>query len=182
VSVLATVLKRDGSELSATETLQRELSRADHLGVLGAIWDDLAHQAQAAKFEQALRDALPVDLAAQALADPACTWLRRTLREAEAAGLDGSEVLQQAAAERSMDGARHAARVLDARVRHMLVGVQPQPSGPWTERVPDMGSPELDRYMNELAAAMDDRSRRLGEHTAETQPLWTQAGSRPSPR
>src|ERR1035441_5039800 len=43
VSVLAAVLARDGSELSATETLQRELSRADHLGVLGTIrwsaWD-----------------------------------------------------------------------------------------------------------------------------------------------
>jgi len=80
-----------------------------------------------------------------------------------------------------MDSARHAARVLDARVRRMLAGVQPQLSGPWTERVPDMGSPELDRYMNELAAAMDDRSRRLGEHTAQTQPLWAQQALGPVP-
>ena len=41
VSVLAGVLARDGSELSATETLERELSNADHLRVLGGIWDDL---------------------------------------------------------------------------------------------------------------------------------------------
>jgi hypothetical protein len=181
VSVLAAVLAQDGSELSATETLQRELSRADHLGVLGAIWDDLARQAQANRLEQVLRDAVPAGLAVQALADPACTWLWRTLREAEAAGLDGPEVLQQAAAERSMDGARHAARVLDARVRHILAGIQPQLSGPWTERVPDMGSQELDRYMNELAAAMDDRSRRLGEHAAQTQPLWAQQALGPVP-
>jgi hypothetical protein len=181
VSVLVGVLARDGSELSATETLQRELSRADHLGVLGAIWDDLARQAQAARFEQALRDALPADLAAQALADPACTWLWRTLREAEAAGLDGTEVLQQAAAERSMSSARYAARVLDSRMRRMLGGVQPRPSSPWSERVPDMGSPELDRYMNELAAAMDDRTRRLGEHAAETQPLWARQAFGPVP-
>ena len=59
VSVLAGVLARDGSELSATETLERELSRADHLGVLGAIWDDLTRRAQAARFEHALRDACP---------------------------------------------------------------------------------------------------------------------------
>src|ERR1035441_4216935 len=95
VSVLAAVLGRDGSELSATETLQRELSRADHLGVLGAIWDDLARQAQATRFGQALRDTLPATVAEQALHDPACTWLWRTLREAEAAGLDGPEILQQ---------------------------------------------------------------------------------------
>jgi hypothetical protein len=38
VTVLAGVLARDGGELSATETLERELSRADHLGVLGGIW------------------------------------------------------------------------------------------------------------------------------------------------
>jgi conjugative relaxase-like TrwC/TraI family protein len=181
VSVLAAVLARDGSELSATETLQRELSRADHLGVLGAIWDDLARQAQATRFEQALRDTLPVGPAEQALQDPACTWLWRTLREAEGARLDGPEVLQQAAAERTMDGARYPARVLDSRVRRMLAGVQPQPPSRWIERVPDMDSPELDRYMNELAAAMDDRTRRLGEHTAETWPLWAQQALGPVP-
>jgi len=181
VSVLARVLARDGSELSATETLQHELSRADHLGVLGAIWDDLACQAQAARFEQAVHDVLPSGLAERALLDPACTWLWRTLREAEAAGLDGSEILQRAAAERSMDGARDAARVLDSRLRRMLAGIQPQPPGPWTERVPDMGSPDLDRYMNELAEALDDRTRRLGEHAAETQPLWAHQALGPIP-
>jgi conjugative relaxase-like TrwC/TraI family protein len=181
VSVLAAVLARDGSEMSATETLQRELSRADHLGVLGAIWDDLARQAQAARFEQSLRDILPAGLAEQALDDPACTWLWRTLREAEAAGLDGTEVLQQAAAERNISGARYPARVLDSRIRRMLAGVQPQPPRPWAEQVPDMGSPELDRYMNELAAAMDDRTRRLGEHAADTWPQWAQQPLGPVP-
>ena len=130
VSVLAGVLARDGSELSATETLHRELSRADHLGILGGIWDDLTRRAQAAKYEQALRDALPADLAQQALDDPACTWLWRTLREAEAAGLDGAQVLRQAVASRSMAGARDIARVLDSRIRHMLDGIQPD--GTWS--------------------------------------------------
>jgi conjugative relaxase-like TrwC/TraI family protein len=181
VSVLAAVLARDGSELSATETLQRELSRADHLGVLGAIWDDLARQAQVTRFEQALRDTLPAGLAEQVLQDPACTWLWRTLREAEAAGLDGPEVLQQAVAERTKDGARYPARVLDSRVRCTLSGVQPQPPGRWAERVPDMDSPDLHRYMTELAAAMDDRTRRLGEHAAETWPLWARQALGPIP-
>jgi len=166
------VLTRDGGELSATETLARELSRADHLGVLGAIWDDVTRRAQVTRFEQALRGSLPADLVAEALDDPACTWLWRTLREAEAAGLDDGDVLRQAVAARNMDGVRDIARVLDARVRRMLDGVRPQPHGLWAGRVPDTGSAEVDRYLHELGEAMDDRARRLGEHTAEAQPLW----------
>jgi len=172
VSVLAGVFARDGSELSATETLHRELSRADHLGILGGIWDDLTRRAQAVKYEQALRDALPADLAQQALDDPACTWLWRTLREAEAAGLDGAQILRQAVASRSMAGARDIARVLDSRVRRMLNGIQPAAPGRWADRVPCTSSADLDRYLRELADAMDDRIRRLGEHTAAAEPAW----------
>ena len=172
VTVLAGVLAGDGSELSATETLQQELSRADHLGVLGGIWDDVTRRVQAAKFEHVLRDVLPGDLADQALDDSACTWLWRSLREAEAAGLDGGQVLRQAVAARSLTGARDVARVLDSRVRRMLDGVQTQPFRPWTQRIPLTGSADLDRYLHELGQMMDDRIRRLGEHTAATQPLW----------
>jgi hypothetical protein len=172
IAVLADVLGREGSQMSATETLHAELSRADHLGVLGSIWLDLARQAQAGRFEEALGGALPSDLAAQALGDPACTWLWRSLREAEAAGLDGPAVLRQAAESRALTGARDVARVLDARVRWSLQGLQPEIPGRWAEQVPDMGDPELQRYMTELAAAMDERTQRLGEHTAQEQPIW----------
>src|SRR5262249_57283345 len=111
VTVLAGVLARDGGELSATETLERELSHADDLGVLGGIWDDLVRREQHARFERALRQALPVDLAQDALDDPACTWLWRSLCEAELAGLDGSDLLQRAVAMRDMTGARDIVRV-----------------------------------------------------------------------
>ena len=181
VSVLAGVLARDGSELSATETLQRELSRADHLGILGGIWDDLSRRAQAAKYEQALHGALPADLAQQALDDPACTWLWRTLREAEAAGVDGAQILRQAVVGRSMAGARDIARVLDSRIRHMLHGIQPAARSRWADRVPCTGSADLDRYLRELADAMDDRTRRLGEHAAATEPTWARQSLGPVP-
>ena len=181
VSVLAGVLARDGSELSATETLQRELSRADHLGILGGIWDDLTRRAQVSKYEQALRGALPADLAQQALDDPACTWLWRTLREAEAAGVDGAQILRQAAASRSMAGARDIARVLDSRIRHMLHGIQPAAPGRWADHVLCTGSADLDHYLRELADAMDDRTRRLGEHAAATEPTWARQSLGPIP-
>jgi conjugative relaxase-like TrwC/TraI family protein len=181
VTVLAGVLARDGGELSATETLERELSRADHLGVLGGIWDDLVRREQHAWFERALRDALPSDLAQDAVDDAASTWLWRSLREAELAGLDGGDLLREVAGSRSMTGARDVARVLDARVRRRLDGVLPQLPGRWADRVPDTGSAEMNRYLRELAEAMDDRIRRLGEHAAETQPLWARQAFGPVP-
>ena len=181
VSVLAGLLTRDGGQLSATETLELALAQADYLGVLGGIWDDVTRRVQVERFEQALRDVLPDDLAVQALADPACTWLWRSLREAETAGLDGEGVLRTAIAERDLNNARDIARVLDYRVRHLLDGIQPQPSGPWVDRVPETGSADLDRYLCELAEAMDDRVRRLGEHAAQAQPLWATQGLGPLP-
>jgi hypothetical protein len=181
VTVLAGVLARDGAELSATETLERELARADHLGVLGGIWDDLVGREQHTRFEHALRSALPTDLAQNAMDDPAITWLWRSLCEAELVGLDGGDVLRQAVAARSMTGARDIARVLDSRVRHRLHDVMPQPLGPWASRIPDTGSAEVNRYLRELAEAMDDRVRRLGEHAAQTQPPWARQSFGPVP-
>jgi hypothetical protein len=181
VTILAGVLARDGGELSAMETLARELSRADHLGVLGGIWDDLLRREQHARFEQALRGALPGDLARSGVDDPACTWLWRSLREAELAGLDGGDVLREAVASRSMTGTRDVARVLDSRIRRRLEGILPQPPGRWVDRVPDTGSAEMNRYLRELAEAMDDRVRRLGEHAAQAQPLWARQAFGPVP-
>jgi hypothetical protein len=181
VSVLAVLLARDGGQLSATETLELALAQADHLGVLGGIWDDITRRVQVERFEQALRDVLPDDLAGQALADPACTWLWRSLREAETAGLDGVDVLRTVVAERDLNDARDIPRVLDYRVRHLLDGIQPQPPGPWADRIPETGSADLDRYLRELAEAMDDRVRRLGEHAAEAQPRWAVQGLGPLP-
>ena len=107
-----------------------------------------------------------------ALADPACTWLWRSLREAESAGLDAGQVLRDAVAVSSLTGSRHAARVIDARVRRILDGRVPQLPESWSQRVPEVADPELRRYLTELAAAMDDRVRRLGEHAAQTRPAW----------
>ena len=63
----------------------------------------------------------------------------------------------------------------------MLDGVQPHPFRPWAEQVPSTGSADLDRYLRELAEAMDDRVRRLGEHTAATQPSWARQALGPVP-
>ncbi|MGH3632214.1 MAG: hypothetical protein ACRDRL_32830, partial [Sciscionella sp.] len=136
VTVLAGIMARDGSELSATETLETELARADHLGVLGGIWDDVTRRLQAARYAEALKASLPAGLAEGALNDPVCAWLWRTLREAETFGLDGCVVLREAVQVRTMNGARDAARVIDARIRRRLDGLVPPPPGRWADRAP----------------------------------------------
>ncbi len=171
-AILADILRRDGAVLSATETLRRELSDADHLGVLGAIWYDLVRRSQVVRFEAELRKALPAADADAALSDPACTWLWRSLREAECSGLDATQVLRDTVGAAELTGARDVARVIDARIRRLLADRVPQLSGLWTRRVPDMADPQLHRYINELAGAMDDRIRRLGEHAVKARPGW----------
>ena len=181
VTVLAQVLVRDGSELSATETMERELARADHLGVLGGIWDDLARREQADRFEATLRDVLPEHRAEDALGDPALPWLWRSLREAETCGLDGSQVLREAVTARSLTGARDVARVLDSRVRRRLDEARLMLASTWADRVPAEAPAEIRRYLAELAEAMDDRTRRLGEHAVAAQPPWARNALGPLP-
>ena len=47
-----------------------------------------------------------------------------------------------------------------------------EPAGSWSERVPEMGDPELRRYLTELAAAMDDRVRRHRRARGADPPAW----------
>ena len=125
-----------------------------------------------ARFERSLRESLLPGDADAVSSDPACTWLWRSLREAEAAGRDAGDMLREAVTASPLTGSRHLARVIDARVRRRLKDTVPQPPGSWAGRVPDMGDPDLDRYMADLAAAMDDRTRRIGEHAAADRPAW----------
>ena len=49
----------------------------------------------------------------------------------------------------------------------------PQRPGPWTERVPEIKDDDARReYVTALAEAMDQRTGRLGEFTAEMPPVW----------
>jgi len=81
-------------------------------------------------------------------------------------------VLRQAIAARSLTGARDIARVLDARVRRLIEHRPAAARATWADQVPATGDPELDDYLAELAAAMDDRAIRIGEHAARTRPSW----------
>ncbi len=172
ISVLAACLDRDDTDLSATEALERALSSADDLGVLGSRWADLTRHEYQARYEAVLHQELPPALARSAADDPAVTWLYRSLRGAEYAGLDGAEVLRRAITARPMTGTRDPARVIDARVRRELAYVQPDPHATWSQRVPQAADPQIRDYLTGLARLMDARTERLGEHAATDPPPW----------
>jgi hypothetical protein len=168
--VLADVLGRDGAELSALETRRRNLANADHLGVLHAIWTAETTAARDGRYRDLMLAALPPgrrqDLSGQA------RWLFRTLRGAELAGLDPAEVIRTAIASRDLAGARDIAAVLNARIRSRIDPLLPQPQGPWASRIPRLPDPARQAYLAGIAAMMDDRTQRLGQHAARTGPAW----------
>ena len=170
VAILAPVIRRDDAQMSATETGEQALSDADHLAVLHAIWQDQCRAEAAARYSRAVQQSASPGDADAILKDTDALW--RTVRSAEVAGLDGEQVLRTAITGRPFTGARSLSAVLDARIRREHGGRPPAEAASWSERVPRVPDPEVSGYLAEVAAAMDARQQRIGEHAAEQQPTW----------
>ena len=179
VTVLAGVLDRDGQQHSATWTRDQALADADHLAVLHAIWTAETTPARDQAYRDQLMNTLPPGYRRQP--GHQARWLWRTLRAVELAGLDPATVLADAVAERDLAGSRDIAAVLDARIRNRLGVLVPLPSRPWSQQVPALVDPERRAYVAEIAALMDARMDRIGEHTASHPPPWATATLGPVP-
>ena len=179
LAVLAGVLDRDGQQLSATQTRNQALADADHLAILHAIWAAETTPARDQRYRDLLMDALPPGYRAEP--GHQARWLWRTLRAAELAGLDPAQVLADAIAERDLAGSRDIAAVLDARLRHRLGSLVPLPPRPWSAQVPALADPERRAYVAEIAALMDARKDRIGEHAADHPPPWAITALGPVP-
>jgi hypothetical protein len=179
LSVLSAVLDRDGQQLSATQTQRQALADADHLALLHAIWA----AETAPTRQQHYRDLLAAALPPGHRAEPGyqARWLWRTLRGAELAGLDAEKVLAEAIGERDLAGARDVPSVIDARIRYKLGSVVPLPVGPWTALVPAIADPGRRAYAAQIAAMMDARKDRIGEHAAGHALPWAVAALGPVP-
>jgi AAA domain/TrwC relaxase len=178
-AVLADIIERDATEFSALELQRRNLINADHLAALNAQWQGETAGLAATRYRQVIRDALPPE-SADELTSRQATWLWRTLRAAEAAGLDVREVVARAVDGRPLTGARDIASVIDSRIRRENTMV-PGAWRPWSQQVPQVEDPEKQRYLTDLAAAMDARKERLGEDAAEHGRPWAVSGLGPVP-
>jgi hypothetical protein len=180
IAVLSDVLENEGAEYSALEVQRRNLANADHLAKLHAVWQEETREAIEARYERALRENLPDEYKDTELSGTA-TWLWRTLRGAEAAGLDADDVIARAVAAGPLTGTRDVAAVVDSRIREAAGPLVPQRPGPWAERVPEIADDERREYVTAVAGAMDERKERLGEFTAEAPPIWADRALGPVP-
>jgi hypothetical protein len=177
--ILSDILQRDAAEVSASRLQDRNLAGADHLANLYARWQGETRPAIISRYEQELRASLPPEFEGARLAGTA-TWLWRSLRAAEAAGLSSEQVIQDAVQSRSLVGIRDIAAVIDSRIREQVASLVPLPTRSWAERVP--GNAAHPGYIAELAEAMDARKERLGQFTAEAAPLWAMHALGPVPQ
>jgi hypothetical protein len=171
VAVLADVMGHEEHDIAATEVWRRSLSSVDHMAVLHAQWEGGTRPLTRARYEELVRDALGSRYAGAQLSHRAI-WLWRTLRAAEAAGQDAGRLVRQAVAQWPLDDAEDVAAVLDHRIRARVAGLVPRPAEPWSQRIPQAANPAHQAYLRELAAAMDDRTARIGEHLAARPPAW----------
>ena len=172
VGVMADMLDNSAAEESALETQRRELAGADHLARLNAYWQGETAGLDADRYRKIVLDVLPAEWAADGLASRQSTWLWRTLRAAEAAGCNVREATERAVAERPLAGTRDVASVLDFHIRQQTAGLVPQPPRPWSQRVPEAADPQRQEFLRQLAAAMDARRERIGEHAAQYSLAW----------
>jgi len=179
LTVLSGVLDRDGQLLSATQMRNQALSDADHLALLHAIWTAETTPARDQRYQDLLMDTLPPGYRTQP--SHQAKWLWRTLRAAELAGLDPGQLLAAAIGERDLAGARDIPAVIDARLRHRLGSVIPLPAGPWSAQLPGIADPDRRAYAAQIAALMDARKDRIGEHAAEYAPPWAVTALGPVP-
>ena len=170
LAVLAAVLERDGQLLSATQDQHRALTGADHLAILNAIWTAETAPAREQRYRELLVTSLPPGYRREP--GHQARWLWRTMRAAELAGLDAGGVLAGAIAERDLAGARDIPAVIDNRLRHRTGTLVPLPAGPWSAQVPAITDPGRRAYAAEIAALMDARKDRIGEHAAAHALPW----------
>jgi hypothetical protein len=178
--VLSAVLQRDGQQRSATQARSQALADADHLALLHAIWTAETSPAREQRYRDLLAAALPLGYRPQP--GPRDRWLWRTLHAAELAGLDPAQVLADAVAERDLAGARDIPAVIDTRIRNRTGSLVPLPPEPWSARVPAIADPERRGYVAEIAALMDARKQRLGEHATACAPPWAVSALGPVPK
>jgi hypothetical protein len=180
IAVLADCMDREESEESASEYRRRALANADHLALVFARWADLAGKADHQRYQQLVNDALPQQYQEDDFG-PEATWLWRTMRAAEMAGLDTGELMRATVGARTLADARSVAAVLDTRMRKIVDPLVPLPQKPWTDRPRRFDDPQMAEYEARLRQVMDARADRLGEHAVQSSPAWALRALGPLP-
>jgi hypothetical protein len=166
-AVLAGVLQRDAEDLSATEQIRQAQDWAGGTGHLLSLWSAAVKQALYPDIDQQIKARLTETEAWRYDCEHARTALHQRLRAAQLAGHDVGSLIGQITGA-PMDGARSIASVLHSRLNKLAL---PQLAGhevTWAQQTP-ASAPNV---AHELAAALDDRTRALGEQMTAAPEPW----------
>jgi hypothetical protein len=166
-AVLAAVMQRDAGDLSATEQIRQAQEWAGGTCHLLHLWSAATRQVLYPDINRQIKARLTQAEAWRYDREPSRQALQQRLRAAQLAGHDISALIEQITAA-PMDGARSIASVLHHRLQRLAL---PQLAGQdvtWAQRTP--ASAPADAH--QLAAALDDRARALGEQAAADPEPW----------
>ena len=165
-AVLAGVMQRDADDLSATEQIRQAQDWAGGTGHLLTLWSAAVRQTLHPDIDQQIKARLTDSEAWRYEREHARQALHQRLRAAQLAGHDIDALIDRITAA-PMDRARSISSILHGRLQCLALP-DLRHDVTWAQRTPAT-APAVAR---ELAAALDDRARALGEHLAASPEPW----------
>jgi hypothetical protein len=157
---------RDYGDRSATEQIRQAQDWAGGTGHLLTLWTAAIRQILYPGIDQQITVRLTEPEARRYQREPSRPALHQQLRTAQLAGHDISGLIDQITAA-PMDGAQSIASVLHGRLQRLtLPGLRHDAT--WARRTPAT----VPAVAHELAAALDDRTRALGDQMAGSPEPW----------
>ena len=156
-SVLASVMRREADDLSATEQIRHAQEWAGGIGHLLHLWSAATRQALYPDIDKRIKARLTEAEGWRYDREHSRQVLQHKLRDAQQAGHDVDEIIERITAA-PMDGARSVTSVLHNRLQRLQLPGQGH-GVTWAQRTPQNAL----ALAHELAAGLDYRRRELGE-------------------
>ena len=165
-SVLAGIMQRDDSDLSATEQIRQAQDWSAGTGHLLTLWSAAIRQILHSDIDEQIKARLTETEAWRYDREHSRQVLHQRLRAAQLAGHDLGTLIGRITSA-PMDHARSIASVLDYRLQRLTLP-DLRHDATWAQRTPATAPP----LAHELAAALDECVRALGERAAATPEPW----------
>ena len=165
-SVLADVLQRRADDLSATEQIRHAREWAGGTGHLLTLWSAAVRPILYPNIDWKITARLTESQRWRYQREPSRAVLQHQLRQYQLAGHDLSQLIDRIT-QAPLDGARSISSVLHGRLQHLQLPV-PGHDVTWAQRTPE----DAPQIAHELAAALDERRRELGERLAAQPEPW----------
>ena len=165
-AMLADVMGRDDGDLSATEQIRQAQEQSGGTGHLLTLWSAAVRQTLHPDIDQQIKARLTESEGWRYDREHSRKALHQRFRAAQLAGHDINAMIGQITAA-PMDQARSISSVLHGRLQRLALP-DLRHDATWAQRTP-ANAPAV---AHELAAALDDRARALGEHLAASPEPW----------